>query len=60
MMILLNGAYFYKEAVGELLRVKQEVFMPLVHLVEEGQVDFDYAPAKISIPSDARPWLDLP
>ena len=38
-----------KEAVRDLLRVKQEVFMPLVHRVGEAQVDFGYALAKISI-----------
>ncbi len=37
-----------KEAVRELLRVKQEVFMPLVHRVGEAQVDFGYALAKVS------------
>ena len=36
-----------KEAVRELLRVKQEVFMPLVHRVGEAQVDFGYALAKV-------------
>jgi transposase len=35
-----------KEAVRELLRVKQEVFMPLVHRVGEAQVDFGYALSK--------------
>jgi hypothetical protein len=55
-----NVVNFYKEAVGELLRLKQEIFMPLVYRVEEEQVDFGYALAKIFIPSDARPWLDLP
>ena len=29
-----------KDAVRELVRVKQEVFMPLIHRVEEAQVDF--------------------
>ena len=38
-----------KEAVRELLRVKQEVFIPLVHRVGEGQVDFGYALAKVSV-----------
>jgi transposase len=38
-----------KEAVRELLRVKQEVFMPLMHRVGEAQVDFGYALAKVSI-----------
>ena len=37
-----------KEAVRELLRVKQEVFMPFVHRVGEAQVDFGYALAKVS------------
>ncbi len=37
-----------KEAVRELLRVKQEVFMPLVHRVGEAQVDFGYALAKVA------------
>jgi hypothetical protein len=37
-----------KEAVRELLRVKQEVFMPLIHRVGEAQVDFGYALAKVS------------
>jgi transposase len=37
-----------KEAVRELLRVTQEVFMPLMHRVGEGQVDFGYALAKVS------------
>jgi len=37
-----------KEAVRELLRVKQEVFMPLVHRVGEAQVDFGHALAKVS------------
>ena len=37
-----------KEAVRELLRVKQEVFMPLVHRVGEAQVDFGYALVKVS------------
>jgi transposase len=36
-----------KEAVRELLRVRQEVFMPLVHRVGEAQVDFGYALAKV-------------
>jgi hypothetical protein len=29
-----------KEAVRELIRVKQEVFMPLIHRPGEAQVDF--------------------
>ncbi|HYB20860.1 MAG TPA: IS21 family transposase [Thermodesulfobacteriota bacterium] len=37
-----------KEAVRLLLRVKQEVFMPLIHRVGEAQVDFGYALAKVS------------
>ena len=37
-----------KEAVRELNRVKQEVFMPLVHRVGEAQVDFGYALARVS------------
>ena len=37
-----------KEAVREFVRVKQEVFMPLVHRVGEAQVDFGYALVKIS------------
>ena len=37
-----------KEAVRELMRVKQEVFMPLIHRPGEAQVDFGYALAKIS------------
>ena len=37
-----------KEAVRELLRVTQEVFMPLIHRVGEAQVDFGYALAKVS------------
>ncbi len=36
-----------KEAVREIKRVKQEVFMPLVHRPGEAQVDFGYALAKI-------------
>ena len=40
-----------KDAVRELLRVKQEVFMPLMHRVGEAQVDFGYALAKVSIPT---------
>ncbi len=37
-----------KEAVRELLRVKQEVFIPLIHRPGEAQVDFGYALAKVS------------
>jgi len=36
-----------KEAVREFLRVKQEVFMPLVHRAGEAQVDFGYALVKV-------------
>jgi len=37
-----------KDAVRELMRVKQEVFMPLIHRAGEAQVDFGYALAKVS------------
>ena len=37
-----------KEAVRELLRVRQEVFMPLIHRPGEAQVDFGYALARVS------------
>ena len=37
-----------KEAVREVLRVKQEVFMPLIHRPGEGQVDFGHALAKVA------------
>jgi len=37
-----------KEAVRELIRVKQEVFMPLILQLGEAQVDFGYALAKVS------------
>ena len=37
-----------KDAVRELIRVKQEVFMPLIHRPGEAQVDFGYALAKVS------------
>jgi transposase len=37
-----------KGAVRELLRVKQKVFMLLVHRVGEAQVDFGYALAKVA------------
>jgi len=37
-----------KEAVRELIRVKQEVFMPLIHRPGEAQVDFGYALVKVS------------
>ena len=36
-----------KTAVRELMRVKQEVFMLLIHRVGESQVDFGYALAKV-------------
>lgn len=36
-----------KAAVRELMRVKQEVFMPLVHQAGEAQVDFGYALVKV-------------
>jgi len=36
-----------KEAVRELMRVKQEVFMPLIHRPGEAQADFGYALAKV-------------
>jgi len=38
-----------KDAVRELLRVKQEEFMPLMQWVGEAQVDFGYALAKVSV-----------
>jgi transposase len=37
-----------KEAGRELYRVKQEVFMPLIHRLGEAQVDFGYALARVS------------
>ena len=37
-----------KEAVRELIRVRQEVFMPLIHRPGEAQVDFGYALAKVA------------
>ena len=37
-----------KEAVRELRRINQEVFMPLIHRPGEAQVDFGYALAKVS------------
>ena len=37
-----------KTAVRELVRIKQEVFMPLIHRPGEGQVDFGYALAKVA------------
>jgi len=36
-----------KTAVRELVRIKQEVFMPLIHKPGEAQVDFGYALVKI-------------
>jgi len=45
----LRGKYTQvKTAVEELVRIKQEVFMPLIHRPERAQVDFGYALAKIS------------
>ena len=37
-----------KTAVRELVRIKQEVFMPLIHRPGEAQVDFGYALAKVA------------
>jgi len=37
-----------KEAVREIKRLKQEVYMPLIHRAGEAQVDFGYALAKVS------------
>jgi transposase len=37
-----------KEAVREIKRLNQEVFMPLIHRPGEAQVDFGYALAKVS------------
>ena len=37
-----------KEAVREIKRVKQEVYMPLIHRPGEAQVDFGYALVKVS------------
>jgi transposase len=37
-----------KEAVREIKKVSQEVFMPLIHRPGEAQVDFGYALAKVS------------
>ena len=37
-----------KDAVRELIRLKQEVFMPLIHRPGEGQVDFGQALVKVS------------
>ena len=44
-----QGSYTQvKEAVREIKRVKQEVFMPLVHRPGEAQVDFGFAVAKVA------------
>ena len=43
-----------KEGMRELLRVKQEVFIPLIHQVEGAQVDFRYALAKVSEGSQGK------
>ena len=44
-----GGKYTWvKEAVRGSLRVKQEVFIPLIHRVGQAQVDFGYALAKVS------------
>jgi transposase len=37
-----------KEAVREIKRLKQEVYMPLIHRPGEAQVDFGYALAKVA------------
>jgi transposase len=37
-----------KEAVREIKRLKQEVYMPLIHRPGEAQVDFGYAVAKVA------------
>jgi len=37
-----------KDAVRELIRLRQEVFMPLIHRPGEAQVDFGHALAKVS------------
>ena len=37
-----------KEAVREIKRISQEVFMPLVHRPGEAQVDFGFAVAKVA------------
>ena len=36
-----------KKTVKELMRVKQEVFMPLIHRVGEAQADFGYALVRV-------------
>jgi transposase len=43
-----GGSTQVKEAVREIKRVKQEVFMPLVHRPGEAQVDFGFAVAKVA------------
>ena len=43
-----GGSTQVKEAVREIKRVNQEVFMPLVHRPGEAQVDFGFAVAKIA------------
>ena len=42
-----GGSTQVKEAVREIKRVNQEVFMPLVHRPGEAQVDFGFAVAKV-------------
>ncbi len=42
-----GGCTQVKEAVREIKRVNQEVFMPLVHRPGEAQVDFGFAVAKV-------------
>jgi len=42
-----GGSTQVKEAVREIKRVNQEVFMPLVHRAGEAQVDFGFAVAKV-------------
>ena len=43
-----GGCTQVKEAVREIKRVNQEVFMPLVHRPGEAQVDFGFAVAKVA------------
>lgn len=43
-----GGSTQVKEAVREIKRVNQEVFMPLVHRPGEAQVDFGFAVAKVA------------
>lgn len=43
-----GGCTQVKEAVREIKRVSQEVFMPLVHRPGEAQVDFGFAVAKLA------------